>query len=252
MNPSVTMNKLIQFSTVLSFTLLTACGGSSSSNSTPETTTPTTPPPVSTAPADTVTYELTFTQEWTAANFATNYPSGTHFSPLVGLTHNSEGGIFKRDEVASPGIVLMAETGAKSTLKNEISDIQNAGHSNYLIDESGISNGSQSVTFTFEASQDFPLLSVVSMIAPSPDWFVAINSLSLFNDNTWVESQTIELKVYDAGSDSGLRFSSGNLATDPAEPITLLSSERDDTDFAEGIHHQTGKHIGYIEIKLMQ
>ncbi|TMN93509.1 elongation factor Ts [Pseudoalteromonas phenolica] len=245
------MNKLIQFSTVLSFTLLTACGGGSSSNSTPETTTPTTTP-ASTAPADTVTYELTFTQEWTAANFATNYPSGTHFSPLVGLTHNLEGGIFKRDEVASPGIVLMAETGGKSTLKNEISDIQNAGHSNYLIDESGISNGSQSVTFTFEASQDFPLLSVVSMIAPSPDWFVAINSLSLFNDNTWVESQTIELKVYDAGSDSGLRFSSGNLATDPAEPITLLSSERDDTDFAEGIHHQTGKHIGYIEIKLMQ
>lgn len=121
MNPSVTMNKLIHLSTVLSFTLLTACGGSSSSNSTSETTTPT--PPASTAPADTVTYELTFTQEWTVANFATNYPSGTHFSPLVGLTHNSEGGIFKRDEVASPGVVLMAETGGKSTLKNEISDI---------------------------------------------------------------------------------------------------------------------------------
>ena len=146
----------------------------------------------------------------------------------------------------------MAETGGKSTLKDEISDIQNAGNSNYLIDESGISSGSQSVSMTFEASQDFPLLSLVSMIAPSPDWFIGINSLSLFNDYTWVESQIIELKVYDAGSDSGLRFSSANQKTDPAETINLLSSERDNTDFAEGVHFETGKHIGFIEIKLMQ
>ena len=249
------MNKLIQLSTLLSITLLTACGGSSSNNNTQSNTSTETNTQTSTTsntPADTVTYELTFTQTWTAADFPTNYPSNTHFSPVVGLTHNADTRLFQIDGTASPGMVLMAETGGKSTLKDEISDIQNTGHSNYLIDESGIPNGSTSVSMTFEASQDFPLLSVVSMVAPSPDWFIGLESLSLFNDNAWVESQTIQLKVYDAGSDSGTRFASANLATSPAGPIQLLSSARADSDFENGVHFDSGKYIGFIELKLMQ
>ncbi|OCQ20854.1 elongation factor Ts [Pseudoalteromonas luteoviolacea] len=245
--------KLVTLSAVLS---LTGCGGSSSSDTnTPAAsenattpTTPTTPP----AASSSATYELTFTRTWDAQSFPTNYPSGTHFSPVVGLTHNAEGRIFQRGESASAGIVSMAETGSKTALKEEISNIQNQGYSNYLIDESGISTNSQSVSMTFEASQDFPLLSVVSMVAPSPDWFIGIDSLSLFNDNQWLSEQTIQLKVYDAGSDSGTTFSAANLATEPQGTITLLSSARSDTDFAEGVHFQNADNIGFITIKLME
>ncbi|MBQ4811814.1 spondin domain-containing protein [Pseudoalteromonas luteoviolacea] len=242
--------KLVTLSAVLS---LTGCGGSSSSDtSTPaaseNATTPTTPP----AASNSATYVLTFTRTWDAQSFPTNYPSGTHFSPVIGLTHNAEGRIFQRGESASAGIVSMAETGSKTALKEEISNIQNQGYSNYLIDESGISTNSQSVSMTFEASQDFPLLSVVSMVAPSPDWFIGIDSLSLFNDNQWLSEQTIQLKVYDAGSDSGTTFSAANLATEPQGTITLLSSARSDTDFAEGVHFQSADNIGFITIKLME
>ncbi|MCF2856683.1 spondin domain-containing protein [Pseudoalteromonas sp. SMS1] len=245
--------KLVTLSAVLS---LTACGGSSSSDTptpTPsEDTTPPTTPNTPPAASATATYELTFTRTWDAQTFPTNYPSGTHFSPVIGLTHNAQGRIFQRGEMASAGIVSMAETGSKAALKTEISNIQNLGHSNYLIDESGISGNSQSVSMTFEASQDFPLLSVVSMVAPSPDWFIGIDSLALFNDEQWLTQQTIQLKVYDAGSDSGVTFDSANLVTDPQSTITLLDSTRSDTDFAQGVHFQSEANIGVITIKLMQ
>ncbi|KZN47227.1 spondin domain-containing protein [Pseudoalteromonas luteoviolacea] len=250
------MNDVFKLVTLSAVLTLVGCGGSSSSDtSTPtaseNTTTPTTPttPP---AASNNATYELTFTRTWDAQTFPTNYPSGTHFSPVIGLTHNAQGRIFQRGESASAGIVSMAETGSKAALKEEISNIQNQGYSNYLIDESGISGNSQSVSMTFEASQDFPLLSVVSMVAPSPDWFIGINSLSLFNDSQWLNEQTIQLKVYDAGSDSGVTFSAANQATEPQGTITLLNSARSDTDFAEGVHFQSADTIGFITIKLME
>ncbi|MDK2595771.1 spondin domain-containing protein [Pseudoalteromonas obscura] len=240
---------------------LTACGGSSSSsptNSAAATTAPTTNTSTGStttttpAPANTVTYELTFTRTWERSNFPTNYPNGTHFSPVIGLTHNEQGRIFQRETSASAGIASMAETGSKTLLKNEISDIQNLGNSSYLIDEAGISGNSKSVSMTFEASQSFPYLSVVSMVAPSPDWFIGIDSLLLFNDNQWVDEQTIQLKVYDAGSDSGTTFSAADSPTDPQATITLLSSERADTDFTNGVHFTSGENIGFIKITLMQ
>ncbi|WP_206074098.1 spondin domain-containing protein [Pseudoalteromonas rubra] len=201
---------------------------------------------------DTATYQLTFTRTWEADSFATNFPANSHFSPLVGLTHNADGFIFKPDLPASAGMISMAETGSKSQLKDEISAIQNAGHSNYLIDESGVPNSAKSITFTFEASQQFPLLSVVSMVAPSPDWFIGLQGVPLFTDNQWLDSQTIQLKVYDAGSDSGSRFGSANQATSPAEPVMLLTSDPADSDFAAGVHRESGAYIGMIEIKRMQ
>ncbi|WP_125721641.1 spondin domain-containing protein [Pseudoalteromonas rubra] len=201
---------------------------------------------------DTATYQLTFTRTWEADNFATNFPANSHFSPLVGLTHNADGFIFKSDLPASAGMISMAETGSKSQLKDEISAIQNAGNSNYLIDESGVPNSAKSISFTFEASQQFPLLSVVSMVAPSPDWFIGLQGVPLFTDNQWLDSRTIQLKVYDAGSDSGPRFGSANQATSPAEPVMLLTSDPADSDFAAGVHRESGAYIGMIEIKRMQ
>lgn len=223
--------------------------GSSGDNTSTDTSTDTTD---TVQAEDTVTYQLTFTRTWEADNFPTNFPGNSHFSPLVGLTHNADGFIFKPDTAASAGMVSMAETGSKFQLKEEISAIQNAGNSNYLIDESGVSGSAKSVTFTFEASQAFSLLSVVSMVAPSPDWFIGLESLPLFTDNQWLESQTIQLKVYDAGSDSGTRFGSANQATSPAEPIMLLTSDPTDSDFSAGVHSNSGAYIGMIELKLMQ
>jgi len=62
------------------------------------------------------------------------------------------------------------------------------------------------------------------MIAPSPDWFIAVKNLSLFNGEDFIESVTVDGILYDAGTDSGLDFISENDDTNPAEPITLITT----------------------------
>jgi hypothetical protein len=200
----------------------------------------------------TVTYELTFTSNWTGDNFPTNYPTNAHFSPLIGLTHNSNGAIFQTDGNASQGIISMAETGSKVFLQEEIAVIQNLGNSAYIIDELGVGVNEQSITITFESSQDFPLLSIVSMIAPSPDWFIGVNSFALFENNQWVKNITVELNVYDAGSDSGKTFKSDNIKSTPLEVIKLLSTERIATDLDKGIHFDSKRAIATLKIKRIE
>ena len=247
------MNRVIKSAVLYISLFLVACGGSSNTEQQPTTNSPAAPVfPEITTPATSVVYQLTFTRSWQNSNFPTNFPNNSHFSPVVGLTHSQPNTLFELGALASQGVINMAETGSKTALKNEISTIQNEGGSNYLIDEGGISGNATSVTMTFEACQAFSLLTLVSMVAPSHDWFVAVNSLPLFNNNTWLQNQTIQLKVYDAGSDSGRHFSSANLATTPLEKITLLTSERADSDFDLGVHFTTNAHIGFIEITLLE
>jgi len=72
------------------------------------------------------------------------------------------------------------------------------------------------------------------MVAPSPDWFVGVAGLLLIEDGQWVESKTILLKVYDAGTDSGRGFTSADIDTVPRGLIQKLTSMAEDTDFREG------------------
>ncbi|WP_299020007.1 spondin domain-containing protein [uncultured Photobacterium sp.] len=212
---------------------LSACGGGSSSGSTEST----------------VSYELEFKTNWSVTNFSTNFPSNRHFSGLIGLTHNSTVKIFEVGALASNGIVSMAETGSKGLLKSDIEDMQNQGNSGSTIDGQGIPAGLTSVSVIFDISQDHPLVSVVTMIAPSPDWFTGVSNIPLFVDGQWVEEIEIQLTSYDAGSDSGVTFTSANLATNPRSPITKLTTARADADFESGFHFLTSLSIGTFKLK---
>lgn len=51
------------------------------------------------------------------------------------------------------------------------------------------------------------LVSFVSMISPSPDWFVGIASLELCQtDCTWIENKVVDLYPWDAGTDKGTNY----------------------------------------------
>jgi hypothetical protein len=81
----------------------------------------------------------------------------------------------------------------------------------------GTSPGIAEVDFTMDPG--FPLVTVVTMIAPSPDWFVGVRNLSLCSDGEWVDSLSVDLFAYDAGTDSGVDYGSDNEPTVPHVPI---------------------------------
>jgi hypothetical protein len=63
------------------------------------------------------------------------------------------------------------------------------------------------------------------MIAPSPDWFIGINSINLLDDNSnWKTSIDLDLYAYDSGTDNGTNYTSVNAITNPFQNIKSLKS----------------------------
>ena len=51
------------------------------------------------------------------------------------------------------------------------------------------------------------LLSMLTMLGPSPDWCVGVSALDMCLPNcTWAGDQTIDLFPWDAGTDDGLTY----------------------------------------------
>jgi hypothetical protein len=177
------------------------------------------------APDPSARYLLTFEATWSATTHPTDFPPNPHFSGLIGATHSDGASLWQEGEPATPGIENMAETGEKSPLDTEIERLIAEGSACTLISGEGIPRSPGVVTVEFTASLDCPLVSVVSMIAPSPDWFVGVTSLDLLGDDGWIDEQVVELYPYDAGTDGGVSYASPDAPTQPAEDIYRIQGE---------------------------
>ncbi|MDC9724266.1 MAG: spondin domain-containing protein [Urechidicola sp.] len=171
---------------------------------------------------DTAVYKVVFDANWTAQTHPTNYPSNAHFSWMVGVTHNEQNILFAKGLLASAGIESMAETGATAILASEI-DVKIVSNKALEYKIGSIIDGDGIDEFTINASVDYPLFSWVSMIAPSPDWFVANSNVSLIIDDEWVDQIELEVALFDAGTDSGIDFTSPDNDTSPKEPVFLIA-----------------------------
>ena len=168
------------------------------------------------------TYEVKFTGLWTASSHPKDYPSHPHWSGLVGGSHNSKYQMWVAGGTSTLGMKNIAEFGKNATLLNEM----RAQGSNVLgtLALQGISSGTGTGDGSLDVDGSHSLVSLVSMVAPSPDWFVGVHDLDLCNGTTWTQSMTVDLFPYDAGTDSGLKFNSNNSATNPQERIHLLTA----------------------------
>ena len=173
----------------------------------------------------TARYQVVFNATWSQATHPTNFPGGAHFSGLVGGTHNDTVHFWREGEAASEGIRQMAELGGKSTLLAEISPAITSGTAQMQLSGGGIGSSPGSVGLTFPAAmrRDYPLVTLVSMIAPSPDWFVGVDSLSLIENGVWMTNTVATLFGYDAGTDSGASYASPDFVTVPRGVITKFT-----------------------------
>lgn len=161
------------------------------------------------------TYRIEYDVTWSAESHPNTLPDGAHVSPIVIVSHANENDLFASGTEATDGIEMMAETGATGVLANEISD--NSSILNYVMGSRLDVPDSQ--TLEIELDQDHPLLSAVSMLAPSPDWFIAANNVEVFKDGRWLEEIQLTMRPYDAGTDSETTFTTVDLDTDPAQTI---------------------------------
>ena len=155
-------------------------------------------------------YDITFTSVWNATDHGT-LPGGAHWSKLVGANHNSNVTFLQMGQTASAGIEDIAEKGNNDEFEdNEVNPTIPTDTEQYINGSSlGTATGTIMIS-NLSVSEDFPLLTLVSMIAPSPDWMIAVNSINLRDGGNWKPIITIDLFPYDAGTDNGVSYDSSD------------------------------------------
>lgn len=165
-----------------------------------------------------VTYNVTFTGLWTSGTHPKDYPKNAQWSGLVGQSHNSHYTMWRPGNLSTPAMKELAEDGFQIAffLKLPVPTVLDR-----RILSPTRSNSTSSETFRLDGNHS--LVSLVAKITPSPDWFAGIHGLNLCNGTAWIQSTTVDLFPYDAGTDSGLTFTSDDEPTDPQEPIYRIT-----------------------------
>src|SRR5262249_43548185 len=177
---------------------------------------------------DAAIYQMTFQGTWTAATHPTDYPkggtlslSGAHFSGLIGAPHNAGYRLFGDGAQATRGLELLSHKGSKSPLDDELKAAAAAGNAGEIFDTGVFLDVTSPKTVTFEVSDKFPLVSVVAMIAPSPDWFVGVSNLDLRENGHWVDRKAVQAYAWDSGTYEGATYAAEEQASMPHRPIAL-------------------------------
>lgn len=96
-------------------------------------------------------------------------------------------------------------------------------------DNTLISNTGISVIEDIPVNIDYHLVSIITMIAPSPDWFVGVHDYNLCNESNgaWFDKKCEDLSLYDAGTDDAKTFVHNNTPSNPPEPIFLITNKHE-------------------------
>ncbi len=169
------------------------------------------------------TYQIKFINHWNETDHGP-LPNNAHWSKLVGTNHNSDISFIEEGNTASLGVENIAEDGSNTTFYNTVAMSINNGNSEQYIDGSALylSNGSSLEINNLQISETFSLLTLLSMIAPSPDWMIFINSLELRDSSGWKSFIRLDLFAYDAGTEEGEMYIMNNVETVPQEKISSL------------------------------
>ena len=176
----------------------------------------------------TATYNIEFESVWNTTDHGA-LPSNPHWSSLVGANHKSSITYFEMGGIATQGIENIAETGDITVFRdNEINPSINNGNAEQFINGGGLASATGKINIDdLVISENFPLLTLVSMIAPSPDWIIGINNINLRNagNTDWRSLIEIDLYAYDAGTDDGTSYTGSSSDITPHIPINSLQGD---------------------------
>lgn len=185
-------------------------------------------------------YRVTLTNYWGADEFPQAFPEGAHLSLIGGATHNMAVSFWDIGEVASRGIEDVAEAGLiDQLLFDEVAPAIANGTAASMIEVREFTDASSNgvageLSFDLDMNLDWPLVSMVTMLGPSPDWFVGVSGLSLLDDDGWAEVLSVDLPIYDGGTKSDITPVMGGPDIIPANPIALVAY-----DAATGVYLPT-------------
>jgi len=133
----------------------------------------------------------------------TNLTQGLYFTPILTSAHTSDNHIFMSGETATAELQAMAEGGDISGLVNMLSNADANSNENPA---GGLLAPGMSTTYTLTNDSANTHLSMASMILPSNDGFVGLDSWKI---PTEAGTYTINLNAYDAGTEANNELVNG-------------------------------------------
>jgi hypothetical protein len=176
-------------------------------------------------PSGPAEYRLTFKTTWSNNTHPKDFPDNPHFSGLIGAAHKPNIRLWMEGELATPGIEAMAEDGVKPPFDIEIESLIAGGGACANISGGGVSPSPGMRTVDFAITPECTFVSVVSMIAPSPDWFVGVTGLDLNDNGAWIDEIEVDLPPYDAGTDLGSTYTSPDEPAEKPVEIRMIDYE---------------------------
>ncbi|KAI8422754.1 hypothetical protein MSG28_006503 [Choristoneura fumiferana] len=101
---------------------------------------------------------------------------------IVGASHNKDYTIFKSNEEANDGVKMLAEQGNTTRLEMDMQD--KIGQSiRSIIKTNRPATTNSTITAMFRVTKEYHLVSLVTAILPSPDWFLGASHMELCSAN---------------------------------------------------------------------
>ena len=176
-------------------------------------------------PAGPAKYRVELTPLWTKDGFPLEYPAAkAHFSGLIGTAHDADYRIVRDGEPPSPGLERLSEMGKHDPLDAEIKAAIAAGDALALTESAALKDFSQTATAEVMVDDAHQWVSLVAMIAPSPDWFAAVVDVNLLENGAWVASKTVDVTAWDSGGDDGVTYLAADKDTNPKNPAAVNMS----------------------------
>ena len=113
----------------------------------------------------------------------------------------------------------------EGTLYNEVKMMKKPGFVSNVYKTRGVSTPGGYTTTKIMVQNMYSMVSLITMIAPSPDWFVGVDSYDLCGMNGWKEKVTMDLLPWDAGTEDGLTYKLDNTETNPVDVIMRITTD---------------------------
>lgn len=173
--------------------------------------------PAALGPAE---YTIVVKSRWTKAEHPLEWPASAHFSGAIGATHAPGYSIFTVGTLPTPGLESLSEEGKHTPLDSEIRAAITAATAGSLFESGPLRKSSDSIVTLAKVDDTFPLISMVMMVAPSPDWFTGVKDVDLRENGAWAQSKTLDLVAYDSGGDDGATYTAPNKDNNPKKPTS--------------------------------
>uniref|UniRef100_A0A0K8UNA0 Spondin-2 n=1 Tax=Bactrocera latifrons TaxID=174628 RepID=A0A0K8UNA0_BACLA len=185
------------------------------------------------------------------------------WTKTLGRTHDASYALFHIGQQATAGVKQFAETGKSDLLDSivgeqqqqqmhyqQLQQQQNAVNGNsfagFVPTASAARGGAGAVTgersvfdefnipavlvgdgrqeTKFFVDSNHSMVSLMTRIVPSPDWFIGVDSFQLCVGGSWIDTVTVEMDPLDAGTDNGFTFTAPNWPTSPQGVIYRITS----------------------------